>query len=128
MEQKKRAPEYKESHAPCESGGAEPMTGAQASHLKTLADEIGSWLALGGGGYALDVVPRAWTLAYGLMSEQHFRDELPSEYGAQYGYGQLHDTYLPKLEQWRLEQTQTNAARVIAAVEAQTQGIWQIGS
>ena len=40
MEQKKRAPEYNESHAPCESGGAEPMTGAQASRLKTLADEV----------------------------------------------------------------------------------------
>ncbi len=41
MEQKKRAPAYKESpYAPGEPGGAEPMTGAQASHLKTLADEV----------------------------------------------------------------------------------------
>lgn len=42
MEQKKRAPEYQESQylAPGESNGAEPMTGAQASHLKTLAEEV----------------------------------------------------------------------------------------
>lgn len=41
MEQKKRAPEYKESqYAPCESDSTEPMTGAQASHLKLLADEV----------------------------------------------------------------------------------------
>jgi hypothetical protein len=42
MEQKKRAPEYQESqqHAPGESPGGEPMTGAQASYLKTLAEEV----------------------------------------------------------------------------------------
>jgi len=42
MEQKKRAPEYQESQylASSESSGAEPMTGAQASYLKTLADEV----------------------------------------------------------------------------------------
>ena len=41
MEQRKRAPEYQESQfiAPDESNGAEPMTGAQASHLKRLAEE-----------------------------------------------------------------------------------------
>jgi hypothetical protein len=42
MQQKKKAPEYQESQqlAPGESPGAEPMTGAQASYLKTLADEV----------------------------------------------------------------------------------------
>jgi hypothetical protein len=42
MEQKKRAPEYQESQylPSSESNGAEPMTGAQASYLKTLADEV----------------------------------------------------------------------------------------
>jgi hypothetical protein len=42
MQQKKRAPEYQESQqlAPGESPGAEPMTGAQASHLKSLAEEV----------------------------------------------------------------------------------------
>lgn len=39
MHQKKKASVYQESQeiAP---GGAEPMTGAQASHLKTLAEEM----------------------------------------------------------------------------------------
>lgn len=42
MQQKKRAPEYQESQqlAPGESPGAEPMTGAQASYLKSLAEEV----------------------------------------------------------------------------------------
>ncbi len=42
MQQKKRAPERQESQqlARGESPGAEPMTGAQASYLKTLAEEV----------------------------------------------------------------------------------------
>jgi Protein of unknown function (DUF3072) len=42
MEQKKRGAEYQETQylAPSESSGAEPMTGAQASYLKTLAEEV----------------------------------------------------------------------------------------
>jgi acetoin utilization protein AcuC len=49
------------------------------------------WLALGGGGYAIDVVPRAWTLAFGMMSGQDFVDELPSDYCRKYGGEWLHD-------------------------------------
>jgi Protein of unknown function (DUF3072) len=42
MHQKKKAPEYQESQqlSPGEFPGAEPMTGAQASYLKTLAEEV----------------------------------------------------------------------------------------
>jgi len=42
MQQKKRAPEYQESQqlSSVEAPGMEPMTGAQASYLKTLADEV----------------------------------------------------------------------------------------
>ena len=42
MQQKKRAPEYQESQqlSSAEAPGSEPMTGAQASYLKTLADEV----------------------------------------------------------------------------------------
>jgi hypothetical protein len=42
MHQKKKVPEYQESQqpAPGESPGAEPMTGAQASCLKSLAEEV----------------------------------------------------------------------------------------
>lgn len=42
MQEKKRAPEYQESQqlSAVEAPGLEPMTGAQASHLKTLAEEV----------------------------------------------------------------------------------------
>ena len=42
MQQKKGAPEYQESqqHAAAEAPEVEPMTGAQASYLKSLAEEV----------------------------------------------------------------------------------------
>jgi hypothetical protein len=42
MQQKKTAPEYQKSQefASGDSPGSEPMTGAQASYLKSLAEEV----------------------------------------------------------------------------------------
>lgn len=82
--------------------------------FKSLADEIGPWLALGGGGYAVDVVPRAWTLAYGVMSGQQFPDQLPSEYATRYGSGRLHDSHGPALDERTVEQTRAYAEQALA--------------
>jgi acetoin utilization protein AcuC len=49
------------------------------------------WLALGGGGYEIDVVPRSWTLAFGEMASLNLPDELPASYRDQYGGVWLHD-------------------------------------
>ncbi len=99
---------------------------ALIEEFKTLADDIGRWLALGGGGYAVDVVPRAWTLAYGVMSEQTFPDELPFAYSKQYGPGQLHDIEGPELiEEWVVEETREYIESNLAILTAQTHGIWQ---
>lgn len=54
------------------------------------------WLALGGGGYDLSVVPRSWTLAVGAMLDLEFPDELPEAYREQYGGAELHDAASPK--------------------------------
>ncbi len=43
------------------------------------------WIALGGGGYDVDTVARAWTLAWGVMCGLEPPDELPSEYGSLLG-------------------------------------------
>lgn len=41
MGEQNRERERQESqYSPCDAGGPEPMTGAQAAHLKTLADEV----------------------------------------------------------------------------------------
>ena len=53
------------------------------------------WLALGGGGYDLQAVARAWTTAYGVMSEQEFPNEIPESYREQYDVESLADTDVP---------------------------------
>ena len=50
------------------------------------------WLALGGGGYDLQAVARAWTTAYGIMSAQDFPDEIPESYRDAHGVSSLSDT------------------------------------
>lgn len=59
--------------------------------IETIKDLAPRWLALGGGGYDISVVPRGWTLAYGLMSGQSFDEELPAAYRDKYGGERLHD-------------------------------------
>ena len=49
------------------------------------------WLALGGGGYDLQAVARAWTVAFGVMSGQEFPDKVPESYTDQYGVTTLRD-------------------------------------
>ena len=49
------------------------------------------WVALGGGGYDLGAVARCWTLAYGVMTEREWPEEIPSEYAAKYSIHKLHD-------------------------------------
>jgi acetoin utilization protein AcuC len=49
------------------------------------------WLALGGGGYDIEVVPRAWALAFGVMAGIDLPDDLPPTYCARYGGEKLRD-------------------------------------
>lgn len=68
---------------------------------KSLFEELSClsprWLALGGGGYDIDVVPRSWTLAFGIMSGQSFPQELPPDYQAKYGGKWLEDRQTPQI-------------------------------
>jgi acetoin utilization deacetylase AcuC-like enzyme len=94
--------------------------------FKTLAEGAGRWLAFGGGGYAQDVVPRAWTLAYGVMSARSFPDELPPEYIERYGPGRLHDVERPELvEAWAVKQTRAYVEKGIAVLKARTEDVWR---
>ena len=67
-------------------------TRGQAALFEALPDLAPRWLALGGGGYDIGVVPRAWALAFAVMSGQSLPDELPPAYRARYGGKQLHDS------------------------------------
>ncbi|MDX1616815.1 MAG: hypothetical protein R3300_21080, partial [Candidatus Promineifilaceae bacterium] len=62
------------------------------------------WLALGGGGYELEVVPRAWALAWAVMSGQTLPEQLPEAYRERYGGRLLHDQEAAQLDGQSLAQ------------------------
>ena len=55
------------------------------------------WLALGGGGYDVAVVARSWTLAYGVMMDRDWSDEIPTNYQELYGLKKLRDVEGPNI-------------------------------
>ena len=75
------------------------------------------WLVLGGGGYDISVVPRAWTLAFGVMSGQSFPDELPEQYRAEYGGQWLRDHDRPQLDEATRRRVRQNVEAVVAKVK-----------
>jgi hypothetical protein len=50
--------------------------------LHRLADDAagGKWIALGGGGYNVDVLPRAWALLFAEMTGVPLSDEIPADW------------------------------------------------
>jgi len=65
----------------------------------------------------LDVVPRAWTLAYGIMRGQEFPDEIPSSYADLYGLTTLRDHKKPFLDDWVRDQVRSQAEVGIEALK-----------
>ncbi|MDE2968503.1 MAG: acetoin utilization protein AcuC [Chloroflexota bacterium] len=51
----------------------------------------GRWLALGGGGYDIGAVMRAWTRAYGVMLGHEWPESAPVEFAARYGVERFDD-------------------------------------
>ena len=49
------------------------------------------WLGLGGGGYDLQAVARAWSVAFGVMSQQDFPEQIPTVYREEHGVSSLTD-------------------------------------
>ena len=66
--------------------------------VSELAPRAPKWLALGGGGYDLQAVARAWSLAFGVMSGRELADEIPAAYRDRYGVSTLRDSTLPDIE------------------------------
>ncbi|MCH8909558.1 MAG: acetoin utilization protein AcuC [Chloroflexi bacterium] len=48
--------------------------------LRKLASEIGKWVAVGGGGYDLSAVARAWTMALATMANFDLPDDVPESF------------------------------------------------
>ena len=75
------------------------------------------WLALGGGGYDLQAVARAWTTAYAIMSEQELPDEVPASYRDRYRVATLSDTEEPRFPDEVRNEAKAFAENSVRAVE-----------
>ena len=90
-----------------------------ASVVKELSKLAPSrWLALGGGGYDLHAVARAWTLDFGVMSEQEFAPEIPEPYRTQYHVEALSDPEELPIQDSVVEETRKFAEASVTAVQS----------
>ena len=75
------------------------------------------WLTLGGGGYDLQAVARAWTLAFGVLSEQELPDEIAASYRDTYGVSTLRDADELPIRQQVRDDARTFAERSVLEVQ-----------
>ena len=75
------------------------------------------WVALGGGGYEMGVVARAWTLAYGVMAERDWPDEIPTEFQERYGLKRLRDDGELTIDSGMREQARRFAEQGVAEIK-----------
>jgi acetoin utilization protein AcuC len=75
------------------------------------------WLALGGGGYDLHAVARAWTLAYGVISQQEFPTDIPESYRNAYGVESLPDPDDPPLDTSPIKDARNFAEASVQSVQ-----------
>jgi acetoin utilization protein AcuC len=92
-------------------------TAGQASLFEALGSLAPRWLALGGGGYDIDVVPRSWSLAFGIMAELDLPAELPPLYRSRYGGRWLRDQESVQLDEAVRRRLRSGVENVIAAVK-----------
>jgi len=89
----------------------------------------GKWLALGGGGYTFDVVPRAWAMLFATMLDVELPEELPPAWlaMAKVRIGQdltplLHADTEPEAPAEQRERADAEAAGVVDAAKALVSG------
>jgi acetoin utilization protein AcuC len=89
-------PDYLVAGLGADGHAADPLThlGLTVTGWNQIVAEISRlaprWIALGGGGYDLDTVPRAWTLAYAVMAGLTLPEEIPASQRARYESPALH--------------------------------------
>ena len=86
--------------------------------VKEFADFEKPWLAMGGGGYDIGAVARCWTLAYGVMIDREWPNDIPLDYARQNGFNLLRDEYVPCSQPDLREQIEKHASKVSEEVKA----------
>lgn len=74
------------------------------------------WVALGGGGYNIRTVPRAWTLAYEVMASEEYPDAIPEPFKSRHGSHRLHDLHPVRVTEETAERVHSYADASIDAV------------
>ena len=77
----------------------------------------GKWLALGGGGYDMQAVARAWTTAYGVMSGLELTDDIPTPYRERHGVSTLSDAAVPNIAETIVRDARAFAENSASAVQ-----------
>jgi acetoin utilization protein AcuC len=91
-------------------------TGAFGAAVRSFRAMGLPWVAMGGGGYNVNTVARAWTLAYGIMSDQSFSDDIPSAYAQTYGDRWLNDHERPDIPPRVLDSARQHAEEQVTAL------------
>jgi len=75
------------------------------------------WLALGGGGYNLQAVSRAWAKAFSLMANYDLPNEIPCMYKSTYNISTINDSPQPQLSPTIRKTAQDSAQRSMLEIE-----------
>jgi len=92
-------------------------TAAFCAAVRTFRDMDLPWIAMGGGGYNVHTVARAWTLAYGIMGDQTFADAIPDAYARMYDDLWLNDHERPDIPERVLESTRRHAEEQVKTLK-----------
>ncbi|MSQ06768.1 MAG: acetoin utilization protein AcuC [Dehalococcoidia bacterium] len=94
-------------------------SGGYVAAVRELAKLGVPWLALGGGGYDLSAVARCWALAYGVMLDVEWPDQLPDGFLRQQGLHSLRDSQSPQIPAQARQDALRYAEETVAAIKEQ---------
>jgi acetoin utilization protein AcuC len=116
----------------CDTHFADPLanlsltTGGYRELVRIIDSLCDRWIALGGGGYNLTTVPRAWSLAYAVAARLDLPDAIPPEFAARTGIEHLNDPY-PGDRPAPSTRARQYAERTVEAVRRHLFPLWGLG-
>ena len=119
------APDVLVTQLGIDSYHSDPLTHLQVTtegYIEAVRELAGlglPWLALGGGGYDVTAVARAWTLAFGVMLDIDWPDRLPPAFAREHGAGRLRDEASLDVPAHIKVETSRYAAETVEAIRQQ---------